>query len=136
LIRDFERLKYLISRYKKEIGEDDPDENGFSSLFHAIEAGQIIFYAAKDEGSLIGMCSVSEMYSTFAFRNSGVFEDFYILPEYRKQGIAKMLTAFVFEECRKAGLSSILVGCSDTDLKMYRRLGFEVRLGQLLCRIF
>jgi GNAT superfamily N-acetyltransferase len=135
-MRDFDRLKYLLSRYKKEIGEDDPDEDGFSSLFHAAETGKITFYAAKDDDILIGMCSVTEMYSTFAFRNSGIFEDFYILPEYRKQGVAKMLTVFVFEECRKAGLSSILVGCSDTDLKMYKHLGFDTRLGQLLCRIF
>jgi GNAT superfamily N-acetyltransferase len=82
------------------------------------------------------MCSVSLIYSTYAFRDSGIFEDFYIVPEYRKRGMAKMLTSFVFEECRKAGLSSLLVGCSDADREMYGHLGFDVRLGQLLCRCF
>ena len=58
-----------------------------------------------------------------------MFEDFYIRPEYRHQGIARALARFAFAE---SGVSSLTVGCADCDLPMYRSLGFTVPLGNLL----
>lgn len=78
---------------------------------------------------LIGCCSVTVGFSTFDYAPSGVFEDFYIHPEYRHQGIARQLVQYAYKE---SGISSMTIGCADCDMPMYRALGFSIPLGNLL----
>ena len=68
-------------------------------------------------------------FSTFDYSASGVFEDFFILPEYRHRGIARKLVEYAY---RESGVSSMTVGCADCDLEMYKALGFTIPLGNLL----
>ena len=126
---DFDALIPLHTAYKEAIGEDAPSASDLSALRSAIEAGSILFFGAREEDRLVGCCSVSITFSTFCYGPSGVFEDFYILPEYRRQGIAKLLVRFAYEN---SGVASMTVGCADCDLPMYRALGFTVPLGNLL----
>ena len=126
---EFAALRGLQLRYKAEIGEDAPAEADFARLLEAIIAGDILFYACADGGELVGCCSVSPTFSTFDYRRGGVFEDFYVLPEYRGRGVARKLVRYAF---RESGVSSLTVGCADCDVEMYRALGFTVRLGNLL----
>ena len=78
---------------------------------------------------MIGCCSVTVGFSTFDYAASGVFEDFYIRPEYRHQGIARKLVQYAYQE---SGVNSLTVGCADCDVAMYRSLGFGISLGNLL----
>ena len=119
----------LQLRYKAEIGEDEPQAEDKERLARAMEAGQILFYGAWDGNMPVGCCSVTKGFSTFDYRPSGVLEDFYIRPEYRRRGIAREL---VETAVRQSGVSSLTVGCADCDLGMYRALGFTVPLGNLL----
>jgi len=115
--------------YKAEIGEDEPQAEDKERLARAMEAGQILFFAAWDGSVPVGCCSVTKGFSTFDYRPSGVLEDFYIRPEYRRRGIAREL---VETAVRQSGVSSLTVGCADCDLEMYRALGFSIPLGNLL----
>ncbi len=124
-----EALWELQKLYKEEIGEDGPGEAEKERLAEAIETGSILFFGAFDEKELIGCCSVTVGFSTFDYMKSGVFEDFYILPEYRHKGIARRLVQFAR---RESGASSLTVGCADCDIPMYRSLGFSIPLGNLL----
>ena len=121
-------LKMLQLGYKKEIGEERPTDENFDSLCEAISKGQIIFYGCIDEDRLIACCSITPTYSTFNYQMGGVFEDFYIVPEYRHRGIARLLVGFAY---RESGVGSLTVGCADCDTKMYQSLGFTVPLGNL-----
>ena len=127
--KDMEQLRPLQTQYKRAIGEEAPGEEDFSRLFAAIKSGDILFYACRDGEKLVGCCSVSLTFSTFNYRRSGVFEDFFILPEYRHQGIARALVEYAVEE---SGVRSLTVGCADCDAAMYKALGFSVPLGNLL----
>ena len=69
--------------YKAEIGEDQPGDLDRTRLLSALEKEQIIFYGVCSGSILIGCCSVTVGFSTFDYASSGVFEDFYIRPEYR-----------------------------------------------------
>ena len=124
-----EALWELQKLYKNEIGEDEPDSAGKDRLAEAIRTGRILFFGAFDHKKLIGCCSVSVGFSTFNYLPCGVFEDFYLLPEYRHRGIARQLVQFARQ---KSGVFSLTVGCSDCDLQMYKSLGFSVPLGNLL----
>ena len=86
-----EALWKLQRLYKEEIKEDEPDLAGKERMTEAIKANSILFFGAYDEKALIGCCSVTVGFSTFNYLPSGVFEDFYILPEYRHKGIAHQL---------------------------------------------
>ncbi len=121
-------LKALHIGYKQEIGEGPPTDENFDSLSEAIKKGQIIFYGCTDEDRLIACCSITPTYSTFNYQTGGVFEDFYIVPEYRHKGIARQLVRFAYQQ---SGVGSLTVGCADCDIKMYQSLGFSVPLGNL-----
>ena len=121
-------LKALHIGYKQEIGEGPPTDENFDSLSEAIKKGKIIFYGCTDEDRLIACCSITPTYSTFNYQTGGVFEDFYIVPEYRHKGIARQLVRFAYQQ---SGVGSLTVGCADCDIKMYQSLGFSVPLGNL-----
>ncbi len=125
----FEALKALQRAYKREIREDSPSDEDLDRLLPAMESGAILFYGCTVAGELAGCCSVSPGFSTFDYRRSGVFEDFYIRPEYRHRGIARNLVRFAYEH---SGVSSLTVGCADCDTAMYQALGFSIPLGNLL----
>ena len=115
--------------YKIEIGENEPPIEAQDRLSVAIKDGSIEFYGAWDGDKLVGCCSISKVFSTFNYGMSGVFEDFYIISEYRHKGIAHALVRFAYEN---SGVESLTVGCADCDLEMYGALGFAIKLGNLL----
>ena len=124
-----DQLWELQKAYKEEIGETQPGEQDQPRLLNAIEKGHIIFYGVWNGSILIGCCSVTVGFSTFDYTPSGVFEDFYIRPEYRHQGIARKLVQYAYQN---SGVNSLTVGCADCDVEMYRSLGFCISLGNLL----
>ena len=119
----------LHRMYKEAIGEDAPTERDREARARAIADGRILFFGAWDGGRLVGCCSVTVGFSTFCYGPSGVFEDFFILPEWRHRGIARALTAFARQE---SGVAALTVGCADCDRSMYEALGFSVPLGNLM----
>lgn len=126
---DLDALAPLHIAYKEAIGEDVPSSEDLSALKAAIETDRILFFGCRENGILVGCCSVSVTFSTFCYASSGVFEDFYILPAYRHRGIARALVRFAYEN---SGVVSMTVGCADCDLPMYKALGFSVPIGNLL----
>lgn len=128
-ISQIDQLWKLQKAYKAEIEENDPSEQDRKQLISAIEKGQIVFFGAFDGASLIGCCSVTVGFSTFDYAPIGVFEDFYIRPEYRHKGIARELVQYAY---RESGVSSMTVGCAGCDVEMYESLGFRIPLGNLL----
>ena len=125
----FEELMELQKAYKVEIGENMPSDEELESLRNAIEDGQIHFYGCICDNSLIACCSVCNVYSTFNYGKAGVFEDFYIKPEYRHKGIARKLVAYAYEQ---SGVESLSVGCADCDIQMYQAIGFRISIGNML----
>lgn len=115
--------------YKAEIGEIAPGNEEKAHLAKAMEENRILFYGAWEGATLTGCCSVTVGFSTFDYMPCGVFEDFYIRPEYRHKGLARRLAAFAY---RESGVSSLTVGCADCDVEMYQALGFSISLGHLL----
>ena len=124
----FEDLSRLHTAYKREVGEDAPTADDLASLARAIDREDILFFGCADAGRLVACCSVCPTYSTFNYARGGVFEDFYILPEYRHRGVARELVLFAYGE---SGVASLTVGCADCDVGMYEALGFSVRLGNM-----
>ena len=124
-----DQLWELQKAYKAEIGEDEPGDQEYVRLTAAVQKGHITFFGAWDKEALIGCCSITVGFSTFDYSPSGVFEDFFIRPEYRHKGIARQLVRYAYQD---SGIRSMTVGCADCDIQMYQALGFSIPLGTLL----
>ena len=129
------QLRKLENCYLKEIGEDPLTEEKQEQLSQAIRDGRITFFVAKRGDRAVGMCSVVKCFSTFACSETGVFEDFYIEPVFRRKGIARILTQAVIEWSKENGLTRLTVTCAPCDEGMYQALGFDGRLGATFAHI-
>lgn len=123
------QLKKLENGFLKEIGESPATEEKHEQLVQAIRDSKIIFFMAKRGYRTVGMCSVAKYFSTFACSETGVFDDFYIEPVFRKKGVARNLAQAAQEWSQKNGLSSLTVTCAPCDEGMYQALGFDTHLG-------
>ena len=125
---DWQLLK-LENGFLAEIGEDPLTEEKQEQLRQAIRSGKITFFLAKRGDRAVGMCSVSKCFSTFSCADTGVFDDFYIEPVFRRQGIARKLAQAAQIWCKEHRLASLTVCCAPCDEAMYQTLGFDTRLG-------
>ncbi len=129
------QLEKLENGFLKEIGEQPPSEEQWAQLSQAIRDGRITFFFAMRGYRAVGMCSVVKHFSTFACTDTGVFEDFYVEPAFRKKGIARMLVQAAQNWSREQGLSSLTVCCAPCDEQMYQSLGFNAQLGKTFAKI-
>ena len=123
------QLKKLENGFLKEIGEEPATEKKQEQVAQAIRDGKITFFVAKRGYRAAGMCSVAKCFSTFACTDTGVFDDFYIEPVFRRKGIARKLAKAAQNWCKENCLASITVTCAPCDEGMYQALGFDLRLG-------
>lgn len=123
------QLRKLENGYLSEIGEDLHTEEQQEALSHAIANDKIAFFLAKRGCRSVGMCSVVTAFSTFACADVGTFEDFYVEPAFRKQGVARKLVNCAQQWCKEHGVSSLSITCAPCDEEMYQALGFRVHLG-------
>ena len=131
-LKDFEKIKPLLNDYKSSIKEDQLTAEQFRELKNAIKNEKITFYNAVIKDEIVAMCSISTAFSTYNCQALGIFEDFYIKPSYRGKGLAAKLTDFVFGDMKKRNIETVWVGCADVDVNMYKHLGFNLVLGNLL----
>ena len=129
------QLKKLENGFLKEIGESPATEEKQEQLVQAIRDGKITFFVAKRGYRAVGMCSVAKCFSTFACTDTGVFDDFYIEPVFRKKGVARMLAQAAQDWCKENGLASLTVCCAPCDEGMYQTLDFDTRLGATFAHI-
>lgn len=126
------QLLKLENSFLTEIGEPPLTEAKKERLAAAVREGRIAFFLALRGTRAVGMCSASPCFSTFACGETGVFDDFYVEPPFRRRGAARLLAQAARDWCRARGMASLTVGCSAGDVGMYRALGFELELGTML----
>ncbi|MBQ7871087.1 MAG: GNAT family N-acetyltransferase [Oscillospiraceae bacterium] len=126
------QLLHLLGSFLAEIGETALDEARQERLAAAVREGRTRFFLARRGSRAVGLCSVSLGFSTFACAPCGVFDDFYIEPAFRRQGVARLLASAALDWCREKGAATLTVACADCDIPMYRALGFDVALGTQL----
>lgn len=129
------QLWKIENGYLAEIGETPLDGRTQAQLLQAIQDGRIVFFAAYRKTRMVGMCSVSRVFSTFNCADVGIFEDFFIEPVFRKQGVARQLASAAQKYCKANHLASLAVTCAPCDEEVYRALGFTEKLGMTLTHL-
>ena len=128
---DFEIIVPLVQLFKSSVNEKQLSEQQLGALKSAVVDGGIEFYLVKQQDDIVGMCSVSFIFSTYACETVGVFDDFYLLENRRGRGISRGFVAFVIEELGRRGVSSVWAGTKNNS-EQYRSLGFDIPMGSML----
>jgi len=123
------QLMKLENGFLAEIGEDPLTDEKKDRLSAAVAGGKIVFFLAKRACRAVGMCSVAPSFSTFSCGTVGTFDDFFVEPAFRKQGVAGKLARAAQDWCAQQGMASLSVCCAPCDEAMYRSLGFTLPLG-------
>ncbi len=123
------QLYKLENGFLQEIEEPALTKEKQEQLSQAVRDGKIVFFIAKRGYRAVGMCSIAKCFSTFSCSDTGVFDDFYIEPVFRKKGAARKLAQEAQNWCKENGISSLTVCCAPCDESMYQSLGFDTRLG-------
>lgn len=132
---DDRQFNMLENGFLQEIGEPSATEEKQERLARAIRDGKITFFVAKHGHRAVGMCSVAKCFSTFACTCTGVFDDYFVEPAYRKKGIARMLAQAAQKWSEENDLASLTVTCAPCDEGMYQALGFAVHLGKTFAHL-
>mgnify|MGYP000762807829 CR=1 FL=1 len=126
------QLGKLENGYRQDIGEEPLTEEQQERLTQAVREGRITFLVARRDGRAVGMCSVAEIFSTFACGPVGQLEDFYVEPVFRRRGVARQLVQAAQALCWERSIASLTVCCAPCDEAMHRALGFTAPLGRTL----
>lgn len=124
------QLQKLENSFLAEIGEEILTDEKKERLREAIEKERILFFLARCGHRAVGMCSVAVSFSTFTCESVGTFDDFFVEPVFRGQGVARKLAKAAQEWSVQNDIASLTVCCSQGDEAMYQALGFEVPLGK------
>lgn len=73
--------------------EHTPDADEIAEMFAEIDADEhhSTLLALNDEDEIVGIMTVAECLSISAGGHYGVINELYVLPEYRSEGVGKML---------------------------------------------
>lgn len=130
--KDYRTLSMLMNGFKQSVGEAPLTHLEWAALRTGIEAGSITYFIAWKDGRAVGMYSLCRVFSSYKCAAGGIFEDFYVLPEARGTGVARLLTAHACDTVRSWGGCTLTVTCADCDKEMYRSLGFGAEIGTTL----
>lgn len=123
----------LLNGFLTTVGSFTLDEKAVGRLMEAIKKEKIFFYIARNPESAVGICSLTIGFSTYRASPFGLVDDFYIVAEMRRKGIARLLLDHVLSDARKKGCRSVILGCSTDDMPMYKHLGFRT-IGNMMAK--
>ena len=126
---DYRMLSTLLNSFRSEVGQQPPTTEEWHRLRDAIEEDYIRYFIAYLDDAPVGLCSLCPYYSSIRSCPSAVFEDFYVRPEARSQGIARVLVKYAADTVRSWGGRAMSVTCPPDDEAMYHALGFSDDLG-------
>jgi GNAT superfamily N-acetyltransferase len=82
----------LLAALFEEVGHT-PDMEDIAAIFSEIDTDDrhATLLALDDDGDAVGIITLAETLSLYAGGNIGVINELYVTPEYRSEGVGKML---------------------------------------------
>lgn len=102
----------------------------------AIESGTYVGFIAEESGAVAGSCGllvhVALPRPHSPSDRTGRVQSMYVVPAYRRRGIARALMRELIAYARGADLSFLTLGTSEQARALYASLGFEARPEMML----
>ena len=136
--KDLENVVELVVRLKRLNSEFDPLLKVRDDIYVQVKnwvsgylnnKGKLLLVAESDDGRIIGTL-VSEVRERLFYepRMEGVIMDFYIMPEFRRKGIGKMMMDEAIKMLREMGahvISAEFPAQNQISVAFYRKYGFR-----------
>jgi GNAT superfamily N-acetyltransferase len=122
-------LSLLLNGFKNAVGEAPLTQLEWSALRKGIEEDRITYYIAWQGERAVGVFSLCRTFSSFRCAPVGLFEDFYVLPDVRGTGVARVLAQYARTAVESIGGKTLTVTCAECDREMYQSLGFTEPIG-------
>ncbi len=136
--KDLENVVELVVRLKRLNSEFDPLLKVRDDIYTQVKnwvsgylnnKGKLLLVAESDDGRIIGAL-VSEVRERLFYepRMEGVIMDFYIMPEFRRKGIGKMMMDEAIRLLREMGahvISAEFPAQNQISVAFYRKYGFR-----------
>lgn len=121
----------VLDGFLTHAGEAPLDEAAKERLGEAVAQGRIVFFAARQAGEVLGICSLTVGFSTYRTSPIGLMEDFFVVPQARGRGVGRLLVERLLAEASQQRCGSVLIGCGADQIPMYEHFGFK-RLGTMM----
>jgi GNAT superfamily N-acetyltransferase len=126
-------VSMLLGALFEEVGHT-PDAEDIAAIFAEIEGDSrhSTLLAVDADGDVVGVVTLAEYVSLYAGGAVGAVNELYVVPEYRSEGVGKMLLDFAKEIGQSHGWARLEVTTPgdeyDKTLRFYEREGFH-RIG-------
>lgn len=118
----------LFDSYRVFYGRESDAQSALDFLRDRFEHSEsVIFYAATADAAA-GFVQLYPLFSSVALRRLYVLNDLYVMPAYRRAGIARALLSRVADFARAAGACSIVLQTGSDNAAaqaLYRSAGYD-----------
>ena len=126
IIDDLNELAQLFADYRVFCGQDFDLEKTRSSIQQRLERkDSIIFIAVSD--TILGFSQLYPSFTTIGIQEIWILNDLFIKPEYRQNGVAKMLIDHILDYSKDTNRKKVILSTAynnDKAQRLYEKLGF------------
>lgn len=124
---DLDSLLPLLQAYRVFYRQTPDAARERAFLRRHLESGSSVVFLAETDGVTVGFAQLFPAYSTVHLAPSWILEDLFVLPQYRKTGVATELLRVAVEHARDSGASSMFLETArdnETAQRVYERSGW------------
>ncbi|GGD43216.1 GNAT family N-acetyltransferase [Pseudoxanthomonas indica] len=128
-VTDVDAIAPLFDRYR-QFYEQAPDPAKAHDFIQArLSAEESVIFIAENQGQVLGFTQLFPSFSSVGAARAWILNDLYVLPEARRQGVARALLGAAADFGRATGAARLELE-TDHDNRsaqaLYRHLGWEV----------
>jgi GNAT superfamily N-acetyltransferase len=126
---DLGALTVLFDAYRVWYGKPADPVTARAFLEARIENGESVVYLAFSEDKAVGFTQLYPIFSSTRMKRLWLLNDLYVYPEYRGQGISKMLLERAKALTRETGACELMLETGKTNEignRLYPAAGFEL----------
>lgn len=137
-VKDVDAIAPLFDRYR-QFYEQSPDAAKAREFIQArLSADESVIFIAEDQGQVLGFTQLFPSFSSVGAARAWILNDLYVLPEARRQGVARALLDAAADFGRSTGAARLELE-TDHDNRsaqaLYRHMGWEVYDGTMRFRL-
>ena len=129
-ITHVDQVVELFDAYRVWYRKDSDKKTAKDFLTERIEKEDSIIFACENEqGKLVGFTQLYPIFSSVRMKRMWLLNDLFVDPNYRGQGISKMLINQAKDLCKKTNACGVLLETEKTNdigNKLYPATGFEL----------
>lgn len=127
IARDLQALANLFDQYRMFYGQSANLEGAVEFLSDRLEQQDSVIFIAAIEGRAVGFAQLYPSFSSVAMQPIWILNDLYVVPDYRRLGVAKALMAAAKAHGQESKAIRIMISTQVSNLaakSLYQSQGY------------